>query len=106
MSQATTVKEVLIAAKWILEHTDWHQYTMYRYPKKCHRTPAGIAIPNSFCALGAIDITEAPQAVKAAAMDTLHGMVGPVASWNDMQSRTKEHVIELFDEAIGRQSKS
>ena len=107
MSKAKTVKEVLIAARWILENIGWCQDASAKREN-------GTSIQGSFfiepghcyCASGAIDIIDthhnslkshAARLVDEAAR-SLTGL--SIIACNDMPGRTKKKMLEVFDLAI------
>jgi hypothetical protein len=102
VSQANTVKEVLIAARWMIENVGWCKgiYTQY---------PADITLgapnprPCAFCATGAIYHVEAEAGLRSAAESFLERSLGvySVPTWNDYPETTKEQVLQAFDLAIG-----
>jgi hypothetical protein len=119
MSKAKTVKEVLVAAKWILENIGWHQGSFYK-DKKDNRMiyPIDITSPDvlstlgSFCAVGAINVVEKADynpdtetsALQQKTFDTLVEFlpfsVRNIPYWNDAIGRTKQEVLAVFDKAI------
>lgn len=98
MSQATTAKEVLVAARWLLVNHGWQQGSMHSQNNGKH----------FFCSVGAIMNVEADKdlLIKAkrllsenlpkSSMATDSGIV----IWNDQISRTKKQVLALFDKTI------
>lgn len=103
MSQATTVKEVLIAAKWILENHGWCQgyYRKNAEGQDIYTLDGAVC----FCSIGAIMAVEtavettdrlAEKATKL--LDKASG--SNVVFWNDMPGRTKKQVLKVFDQAI------
>lgn len=106
MSQATTVKEVLIAAKWILENYGWCQ-GFYAKDAEGQRV-YGYHIEGAacYCTLGALNMVEtAADGLRAGATDLVIEVIGNdwiVSDWNDTPGRTKDEVLETFDRAIER----
>ena len=114
---AKTVKEVLIAARWILQNIGWCQGTYTKIAKNSNIPN----MPEAFCAIGVfryVDVVT-PKAylerhhIKNDAVLKLNNVitsttnyfnlldyVGTVIHWNDKPGRTKREVIKLFDEAI------
>lgn len=102
MSKAKTVKEVLVAARWMLENVGWCQgeYQKDREDK--------YGVPVAFCSTGAIygvDKEGSPSQKDyiedlaiSHLMDEISG--GSVITWNDKPERTKEEVLAAFDRAI------
>jgi hypothetical protein len=101
VAKATTVKEVLVAARWMIDNVGWCQKN-YRIVNDNH-------VPVSFCALGAIEevVVNSPDLIFGA-KSLLREQLGVkdanpysyVPSWNDQAGRTKEEVLELYDLAI------
>lgn len=113
----TTVKEVLIATKWILENVGWCQGNMFQDAngKRLHQYQVSMKNPPSKCCLsGAIQLVVAEETdlyltsirgpnwtyLHIQAWDVLHRLSGPdgVSGYND--SHTREEVIALVDEGI------
>lgn len=105
MSEAKTVKEVLIAAKWILENVGWCQGDSKKYASgEGWSRPF---VPVAFCSLGSIDAVEKTgHMLGEMAREQLRLTIQSnyIAEWNDNQYRTKEQVVEAFDKAIKRAS--
>jgi hypothetical protein len=86
---ARTVREVLIAAKWILEHVGWCQgYFSVSSNGKCV----------GFCSTGAIHTVHAKPSLIAKTMLVMQG----ITTFNDEPSTTLPMVLARFDEAIAR----
>jgi hypothetical protein len=98
MSQATTAKEVLIAAKWILKNKGWCQ-NFFALTKNGEELDFGQCDPNLGCACitGAINMVEADKCTKAQALGLLPF---DIIDWNDKPGRTKKQVISMLDKAI------
>lgn len=105
--KAKTVKEVLIAARWILDNVGWSQ-RFFSITK--HGTPLGLGEVHpdieAACSLGAIYLVDtidlrlnrgATQAVEAVIGN---GIDRVIHDWNDTKGRTKEEVLAAFDKAI------
>lgn len=98
MSQAKSVKEVLIAARWLLVKHGWNQNQSHYENEDKH----------SFCAAGAIENVQGKNALKLQAQNALarvlsgndFGAVGTIVSWNDHPARTKKEVLKAFDKTI------
>jgi intergrase/recombinase len=96
--KAKTVKEVLVATKWILSHYEWHQgsYTANDANGK----------PFSFCLVGAMQRVETEkldlmaQAYKFMADEVQPHQEMILSVWNDMPGRTKTEVLSLLDRVI------
>jgi hypothetical protein len=100
MSQARTIKQVLTAAKWMIENVGWIKGSYAEYDD-------GSKLPTGFCSLGALNAVEANNRVKEQAQihlyHTLHHALGVndgVAYWQDNAVRTKEEVLAFFEKAI------
>lgn len=102
---AITVKQVLIAGRWIIANVGWCHFGGGKYDQ--------VGIPTSLCTLLAVDYVNAPFSLKDAAHDVLRAMIkehypNPVkvpvyrsiSGWNDRSNRTKEQVLDLYDKAI------
>jgi hypothetical protein len=103
--KATTVKETLIAARWILDNVGWCQGTLYKDKYGNHLSFAN-TITVSACAIGAVfavDIDDTNNSHDKA-LDLLLEMQLDdsvnLAMWNDKKGRTKQEVLKLFDRAI------
>ena len=111
--KATTVKEVLIAARWILQHYGWVQGTFYL-------TTYGLRVPSikalepgdtlkACCLTGALRLVEVEDRIHGL-FDRTYDLVRQsaqearwgVSNWNDTPGRTKEEVIALLDKAIAK----
>lgn len=95
MSKAKTVKEVLIAAKWMLEHVGWIQG---KYMEK-----GADGNPIAFCASEALNRvipTNRDLRDRAQYLLSLHMDGGSIIGFNDDLGRTKEQVLAAFDKAI------
>lgn|SRR5271166_6963361 len=102
MSNASSTKEVLVAARWILENVGWCQgkFSLWEGGK-----------PVGFCPVGAVNRVELdllPAAgLKAGALGLLEDAMISLAKkkttvyqWNDDRKRTREQVLKAFDKAI------
>jgi len=113
--QAKTVKEVLIAAKWILENNNWCRAAWakagpndfgnnYLYLNSSDNKLVLSKRPNYFCVSGAIRAVNAERQLKANAESMLGNLCGDpcqnILHWNDAMSRTKSQVIALLNRAI------
>jgi hypothetical protein len=107
-TKAKTVKEVLIATKYIIEHMDWHQGRKYR---DNNGAPLLKSDPNfkkdlaSVCLLGGLDLVEADSKLITRAEIILRDHCGGypsggIVAFNDYSGRTKEEVIKMLDEVI------
>lgn len=105
--KATTVKEVLVAAKWLLDHYGWTRLTMWRTPKGEEIGQAifitdGTRKLGSCCLLGALSLVECTLQAKAEAhLAIKNAIYAPyISTWNDSPGRTKQDVIALLDKLI------
>lgn len=112
MSKAKSVKEVLIAARWIIDNVGWCQLSYFQ-TKNGDRLSWSVIrdlLTNSdiraVCAIGAIQLVDTDTDVELLQFDAenlLNEMVGcHVVFWNDDASRTKQEVLDLYDRAIER----
>jgi hypothetical protein len=108
--KAKTVKEGLIATKWILENRGWCQ-THYHADKNGVRVGDPITDPayGGSCLFGALSLVEYDEDAFGLATLTrmaVHNKVldEPLAisipDWNDDKTRTKSQVIALLDKLI------
>src|ERR1700727_985283 len=109
MSKAKTLKEVLVATQWILEHMGWHQGCFY-LDKNGNRTRRAKA--KSCCLGGALNFVKADKDARRMAGYVLESMTSShyplymdnIAEWNDAKGRTKAQVLTLVKGAIKRAS--
>ena len=114
--KAKSVKEVLIAAKYLLKNVGWCQ----EYYAKKHDRDLWINSNSDlkdqftsqeakeiigFCSIGAIRAVEATDVkTKLDAIEAIRSVIPPsyrtITSWNDFSDRTKEQVLAVFDRAI------
>jgi hypothetical protein len=108
--KAKTVKEVLVAARWILSHYKWVQrlHTQYGYTDEGR---LDINKPIGFCLIGAVDAVQIlneelslVEPLRGEAFRLLRNVIMDVhlASWNDQKGMTKKQVLEALDRAIER----
>jgi hypothetical protein len=110
MSQATTVKEVLTAARWMIENVGWCQGSYYISKDEVGCFNPSFEMGNAsnvscMCASGAVYLVEATKELQNQSLDFLWGTIGvgtevSVPDWNDQPKRTKEQVLAAFDRAI------
>lgn len=107
MSQATTVKDVLIATEWILNHLDWTQDAFFRdgegrvsivsYKDMTMRV-------KSVCLSGAMRLVDTPEHIRYDAIlylrSTLPEHMSSIVYFNDAEGRTKEEVLAAVRKAI------
>ena len=109
-SPAKTVREVLIAARWILEHHEWTQRVFHRVDDGKHCFCLGGAVNATLVA----DTDENGRALRSRAKQHLEHALrdeNPVwisylytryTAWNDAPGRTKAEVLALLDRTIAR----
>jgi hypothetical protein len=110
--KAKTVKEVLVAAHWILSHYEWVQHLHTKYPSYTDEGRLDLNKPIGFCLIGAVDAVEIlnedwnllVQPLHVEAFRLLRNVImdARLASWNDQKGRTKKQVLEALDQAIER----
>lgn len=106
--KAKTVKEVIIAAKWILENVGWHKGNMFRDVKgKAIISSTAVLNPErvgSVCAAGAVRLVDKFPSLEENTLRALSAQMGrPVWLWNDTIASSKKEVLDLFDQAIAAQ---
>ena len=107
--KAKTVKEVLIAAKWILENVGWCQkaYVTTKDDKLGFDPDGSAAIGDvkAACALGSIYMVQSDNHdLRPGAVDVLQNEVINITNWNDDPARTKQEVLDMFTRAIEKAS--
>jgi hypothetical protein len=98
MSQAKTVKEVLIATEWILNHLEWVQHNFFLNDKGegCCKQEA-----KSCCLVGAMQLVETDWQLYVQAREYLgHVAYEHIIAFNDKFGRTKQEVLELVRKGI------
>jgi hypothetical protein len=104
--KATTVKEVLIATKWILTHMDWIQGEFFRDSNGAEirdwRPDYLCKYAKSCCLSGAIRLVETDREVLSMARGHLFDVLSPdsITSFNDKPGLTKDQLLEALDQAI------
>lgn len=100
MSQAKTVKEFLVAAQWILENKGWCQGYYRKNAAGQHVYVDADAA--SFCSIGALWAVEAASPHLLREAETLLSKIvkKDVIMWNDTPGRTKEEILNVFEQAI------
>src|ERR1700677_213193 len=104
-NRSKTVKEVLVAARWMIENIGWCQGANLRNSQGKY-----IALDDageyknvaSLCTIGAIVMVEAPEQTKNTAYIRLSRIIDHtvISQWNDEPTRTKQEVLSAFDKAI------
>jgi hypothetical protein len=109
--KATTVKEVLVASKWILENYDWCQWFLWRDTDGfsvyfIESITSGNTKLGACCLSGAVSLVEKQHySLKQKTFDLIHKAIDGelIPNWNDDPKRTKQEVIALLDKLIGEQ---
>ena len=110
--KATTVKEVLVAAKWILQHYDWNQHSWFidskdvRWGSPMHFTRKHDRLQlKSCCISGAVQLVDTDFSNLEMARLELQAAARTdnIVNWNDWNGRTKKQVIRLLDKAIAKE---
>lgn len=113
--KATTVKEVLVAAKWLLNKYQWCRGSWYKDSlKEGYYNPdkflTGTKQLSCMCLDGAVKIVDADGYTKEQARDLLNSLLktdsivvwNDIAVWNDAPKRTKKQVLALLNKAIDK----
>lgn len=104
--KAKTVKETLVAARWILENVGWCQGSYYKDKNGTNVGLSGRYNPENVacaCALGSIYLVDTDDTLALDKVITIlsdASKIESVADFNDAPGRTKEEVLNLFDRAI------
>jgi hypothetical protein len=109
--KAKTVKEVLVAAKWLLQNYDWNQAAWYITTDGLRlNSPEWFIVARkqnrlqlkSCCISGAVQLVNTDKDTKEMALLSLQSAARTdnIINWNDWNGRTKEQVIKLLDKAI------
>jgi hypothetical protein len=103
--KATTVKQTLIAAHWILTHYGWCQDS-YFVDDQGQAIWYGSKYLGGCCLSGALVLVETEDSnyrfdaelllLKVSNTSQTHN----IAVWNDIKGRTKDQVLELLNQAI------
>jgi hypothetical protein len=109
--KATTIKDTLIAAHWILTHYGWCQGSYYIDNKGQAVWDAEDVKPPSLggcCLNGALDLVDTEGLKTRTDAEYLLTKVAKsknkynIAEWNDNPKRTKEQVLDLLNQAIAK----
>jgi hypothetical protein len=113
MSQAKSVKEVLIATEWILTHLEWVQFNYLLNDKNqnvnSRSVKSGKQVAKSCCLAGAMWLVETDWQLYEQARQHLADIAKEhvisfnkeyLISFNDKFGRTKEEVLELVRKGI------
>jgi hypothetical protein len=100
MSQAKTVKEVLIATEWILNRLEWCQGAFYLDDKG---ESSGMQGAKACCLSGALYLVNTTDELREVSRRHLQNIgFGGLVSFNDAPGRTKQQVLELVMKGIER----
>jgi hypothetical protein len=108
---AKTVKEVLIAARWILNKLEWVQGAFYRYRHINHYLLPDNNEPNrqwkdleGCCTLGALNLVETAHLdLRDHAIYLIRKEVGGNPGfWNDYECHSKKDVLQVLNRLIKR----
>jgi hypothetical protein len=93
-NKVSSAKEILLAARWILENHTWMQNDFQSFNNGKW----------SFCAVGAINQVKTDSRPQyQVARQLLNSVVGgSIVAYNDDEGRTKEEVLVAFDRAIAK----
>jgi hypothetical protein len=105
--KAQTVKEALVAIRWIIDHHNWCQGTMFLDKNGfcISKDRALVGDLYACCAIGATHLVDANDGVvlEARRLMRVKTKDDSIIAWNDKQGRTKEEVLDLLDKLIGEQ---
>lgn len=94
----TNTKEVLLAAKALLQNVGWCQNAYTTYDKQYN--------PTAYCLSGAVCCVDGAYfTIQDEAISCLRSMLENkplIVNWNDQPGRTKEEVLALLDKAIAQ----
>ena len=107
--QAKTVKQVLVAARWILDNVGWCQGSYFKSKdgKRMFNIREATDV-DCVCAMGAILAVETTEELQSQALDLVNDLIVEnhytryIANWNDESGRTKQQVLKMMDKAIER----
>jgi hypothetical protein len=111
--KATTVKEVLIATRWIIDNVGWCQYRSFQLEGGNSLDAYWMSIEEvlergvaACCLGGSIRLVEVADnaLIDEARICIEEALNGYVASWNDQPGRTKQEVLDLLDRVIEGES--
>lgn len=98
MSEAKSVKQVLVAAKWMIQNIGWCKGDFFKFKD-------GKEV--AYCLSGATGRVQTDPSLRQAANLLISQFIkedpaftGHIPSWNDAPYRTKEQVISLLNKAI------
>src|SRR5215472_16812630 len=100
---AKSTKEVLVAAKWMLENVGWTQRKFARNKMGNSCALDDYEQVACYCAAGAIFAVKSESEIFInQARIALRGAMdaGSLVTWNDEPGRTREQVLEAFQKAI------
>jgi hypothetical protein len=106
--KATTVKDVLIASKWLIDRYGWCQVYSYTSTdgegfNEAERIFSGEKTLASACLNGAIHLVETDSSVLLQTINLIRDEVDGYPMWyNDCVCKSKEQVIALLDKLIAK----
>lgn len=107
--KAKTPKEVLIAAKWIINNVGWCQESLVRDKQGAWMdlippTPSNpdVAKVGAVCLYGSLALVETDEPIRDQATDLVRETLDDyrLSVFNDASGRTKKQVIALINKAI------
>lgn len=104
MRKARTIKEILVATRWIVNRLAWHKGCNWRSRSGKPLIDLKEEIVSS-CLYGAMLLVESESHyIFTDAVHYLNAKVpascGNIAAWNDHSERTKEDIIKFLDKVI------
>lgn len=104
-----TPKEVLIQAKNLIKNEGWCQGSFAKSADG-GKVASRDLLAKSYCAVGALNawggLNREDNLIRSDARAFLERLVGVITTWNDQPGRTKEEVLQKFQEAIDLAAKS
>jgi hypothetical protein len=107
MSKATTVKEVLLATRWIIDNVEWCQKVSYITNDGLPTDDVSVALDHGVqacCLAGASNLVDTDWDIGWPARDLIRSACGTkvISLWNDKPGRTKQEVLDLLDGIIAK----
>jgi hypothetical protein len=102
--KAKTIKEALIATRWIIDNVGWCQGRLYRTKpgKDLYAGGFNYEALDACCLEGALNCVETEVPYNEA-WNTINAAVsGGVVYWNDAPGRTKQEVLDMLDGIIAK----
>lgn len=101
MNKANSAKEVLIAARWIIDNVGWCKNTFQKYGKNSN-------VPVAFCLDGALNNVDASDSLRISAKNLVRNNLprpfkrnySGVWVFNDDKKTTKRKVVNFLTEVI------